>query len=314
MISIVIPLYNKEKYIEETLNSLFRQTYQKFEIIIVDDGSTDNSVTKVSKFNDQRIRLITQENGGVSAARNRGIAEARYDLIAFLDADDFWDSDYLTTILKMVANYPSGDVFATNYRTSDADQHIKTPVNTKFALLTELSEDGSGILKNYFEYASLTAPPLWTSAIVCTKQSLQTLGGFPLGIRLGEDLIVWAKLAARYKIAYTTNVKAQYNIPSYTNLDNEPIPDEPDYIGNELEVLISQYPQIKTIKKYLSLWYKMRTTMFLANSMRYKAIVQASKMLYFNPFKIKNILIFVLCFFPHSIRKFISKSVYGKKD
>ena len=87
MISVVIPLYNKEKQIRKTLQSVLTQTFQDFEIVVVNDGSTDNSAIEVEKVKDPRIRLIHQQNAGVSAARNKGIEEARYELIAFLDAD-----------------------------------------------------------------------------------------------------------------------------------------------------------------------------------------------------------------------------------
>ena len=97
MISVVIPLYNKEKQVAHTLQSVLRQTFQDFEIVIVDDGSTDHSVEEVEKVRDTRIRLVHQQNAGVSAARNRGISEAKYDLIAFLDADDEWKPEYLET-------------------------------------------------------------------------------------------------------------------------------------------------------------------------------------------------------------------------
>mgnify|MGYP000079277661 CR=1 FL=1 len=82
-ISVVIPLYNKEKYVKRAINSVLNQTYQEFEIIVINDGSSDNSEAKVKEINDNRIKLITQENAGVSAARNRGIKEAKYELIAF---------------------------------------------------------------------------------------------------------------------------------------------------------------------------------------------------------------------------------------
>lgn len=84
MISIVIPLYNKEQQVARTLRSVLGQTFREFEVVVVDDGSTDNSVAVVRGFDDSRIRIVGQPNSGVAAARNRGIAEAHYDLVAFV--------------------------------------------------------------------------------------------------------------------------------------------------------------------------------------------------------------------------------------
>ena len=95
MISVVIPLYNKEKQIRATLESVLSQAFQDFEIVIVNDGSTDRSVEEAAAVCDKRIRVVHQKNAGVSAARNRGIEEARGEFIAFLDADDRWKSEYL---------------------------------------------------------------------------------------------------------------------------------------------------------------------------------------------------------------------------
>ena len=88
MISVVIPLYNKEASIKQALMSVLSQSYQEFEVVIVDDGSTDNSVAKVEEIQDSRIRLIRQENGGPSKARNTGVKNAKGEWILFLDADD----------------------------------------------------------------------------------------------------------------------------------------------------------------------------------------------------------------------------------
>ena len=88
--SVIIPLYNKEAYIEQTLGSVLAQTYPFFEVIIVDDGSSDASLQIVNRITDSRIRVISQVNSGVATARNRGVKEAKENYVAFMDADDFW--------------------------------------------------------------------------------------------------------------------------------------------------------------------------------------------------------------------------------
>lgn len=103
MITVVIPLYNKAHTIKDTLNTVLNQTYSEYEIIIVNDGSTDNGVQIIKdNFNDKRIRIINQKNFGVSVARNRGIKEAKYNYIALLDADDNWHPDYLSIIQTLL--------------------------------------------------------------------------------------------------------------------------------------------------------------------------------------------------------------------
>lgn len=106
MFSVVIPLYNKELSIGNTIQSVLDQTYQEFEIVVVNDGSTDNSLQIVEQINDPRIRIINKLNGGVSSARNRGIKEAKYEWIAFLDADDLWEKEKLFEVSKAIKANP----------------------------------------------------------------------------------------------------------------------------------------------------------------------------------------------------------------
>ena len=115
MFSIIIPLYNKADYIAETLKSVLNQTYCDYEVIVVNDSSTDNSLEVASSFQDERIHIYTKENEGVSAARNYGIMHAKYDYIAFLDADDIWESDYLECQKKLIGTYPDAGIYSTAF-------------------------------------------------------------------------------------------------------------------------------------------------------------------------------------------------------
>lgn len=274
MISVIIPLYNKEQQIEETLKSVLDQSFERFEIVIVDDGSTDTSVEKVLMFRDPRIRLIRQENAGVSAARNRGVAEARFDFVSFLDADDCWKPNYLQTQYELSQKYPQCDVFACNYEFVHPDGSVHPTIIRKLKITGQ-----DGILDNYFEVASCSHPPLWTSAVMVRKVALQQIGVFPVGIRSGEDLLTWTKLACQYQIAYSLPPQSQYVQLSSSSYAPPPdIASINDSVSLELGKLFSSYSKDKRYKYmtgYLAFWYKMRSRINLSLGNRRAAIAYA---------------------------------------
>lgn len=278
MISIVIPLYNKDKQIEKTLESVFNQTFQNYEVVIVNDGSTDRSVEIVKAIQDPRLRLVEQKNQGVSAARNRGVAVAEYDYIAFLDADDEWKPTYLETQLGLIRSFPDCSVYGCAYEFKYLNKI--TP-----ALLNRMPFEGEqGVLSNYFEVASYSHPPLWTSAVVVEKKAFLSTGGFPVGVIEGEDLITWAKLAVNYSIAYSMKEEAYFVKDQSENYSNEMprIEKEKHNLGKEFETLLKENPGIKGLKKYVSHWYKMRASMFLLSGHKKNAWKEACKSLKFN--------------------------------
>lgn len=267
MISIIIPLYNKEASIATALRGVLAQTYQDFEVVVVDDGSTDGGAAVVETFEDPRIRLIRQENAGVSAARNRGIAEARGEHVAFLDADDEWMPEYLETQHKLTEKYSHCDVFVTNYEFHNEDGVVtKTTINN----LSFATEDG--VFENYFEVAIASTPPICSISIMMRIEIIRSIGGFPVGVTLGEDLLTWARLACKYRIAYTKKPLAIYNFRTQKQLVTpRRAPDKDDVVGRELHNLYQQYPSIQSLDAYIALWHKMRMVTYVRLNMKKEA-------------------------------------------
>jgi glycosyltransferase involved in cell wall biosynthesis len=211
-ISIVMPLFNKEREIERAIDSVLKQTRREFELIIINDGSTDNSAEKAKRFGDRRIKLVHQPNAGVAAARNRGIEKSTNEYIAFLDADDAWKPDFLEIIDRLIGNFPEAGVYATAWE--GVGRNGKTIANRFFSIP---SPPWEGLLPSYFR-AALEGEPVWTSAVVVPKSVLAEVGNFPEGISMGEDKDVWERIALKYRIAYSSQIGATYYLNSNNRL------------------------------------------------------------------------------------------------
>ncbi len=203
-VSIVIPLYNKKAHIKRTLDSVISQEMTNFELIVIDDGSTDGSGEIVKDYNDPRITLISQENKGVSKARNLGILKAQGNLIAFLDADDEWKPQFLREILKLQELFPSAGAYATAY------EQITPQGSLRMCPPKNILEGGTeyGVLSNYFKVG--LHYPVCASAVAIPKNILEEIGGFPADICPCEDLAVFLKVALNYQIAWTYKPLAIY--------------------------------------------------------------------------------------------------------
>lgn len=201
--SIIIPLYNKAPYIRKALETVCAQTYRDYEIIVVNDGSTDDSAVVAESYLQHAegicYTIISQDNAGVAAARNRGVKHASGQYMAFLDADDWWEPDYLARMAELIADYPEAGLYASNY------VYYK-PGKTRVAL--NIPTGYINYPKAYYEGSAM---PIWTGATIMPKTVLEEMGGFPLGIKLGEDFLLWAKTALHYKVAFLNEPLAYYN-------------------------------------------------------------------------------------------------------
>lgn len=220
-ISIVVPLFNKENYIERCLASIFNQTIHPAEVIVVDDGSTDDSAAIVATRFPQ-ARMIRQDNAGVSAARNTGIHASESEFIAFLDADDFWEPDFLHGIQMLAQQYPSAGVYCSHYG------FILSDGSKRAAVLRSVPVD-SGIIDDYFKCCLNADLPLTASSVCIRRDLLCKIGGFPLGMKMGEDQVVWSRLACRTQIAYHSKMSVYYDLSvtssaCHTHLIAQPAP------------------------------------------------------------------------------------------
>jgi glycosyltransferase involved in cell wall biosynthesis len=210
MISVVIPLYNKEQSIESTLDSVLAQTYKDFEIVVVDDGSTDKSADVVSAIDDDRIVFISQENQGVSAARNTGIIAAKGEYVAFLDGDDLWHPEYLETLVRLISDYPNATLYGIGFSKINDN---KIPINVQ---PTSMRGEIETPWENYVGY--------WTGSSSSSRELLLKAGMFDTRMTHGEDIDMWWRLLLIGKGAYDNRVLAYYRQNAENRAMNRLIP------------------------------------------------------------------------------------------
>lgn len=201
--SVVIPLYNKQTYIKNTLESVLNQSFKDFEVIIVDDGSTDNSYSIISQFDDSRIEIIQQLNCGVSKARNNGILAAKSKYIALLDADDLWKANHLFELKKQIDLFPNAELYCNNYEIYYSEKIIKKAIfNFDF-------NNESLIVRDYFS-ASLKNSVAWTSSVCFSKEKFIEIGQFNINYTTAQDLDLWIRFALAYKISFNPTITMSY--------------------------------------------------------------------------------------------------------
>ncbi len=291
--SVVMPLYNKEQEIFTTISSVLNQTFRDFELLVINDGSTDNSVQVVEKFDDFRISIISQKNAGVSAARNTGVRLARSELIVFIDADDLWHPDFLTTIIALRDDFPRAKWFATGY------EIVHPEKGSSFSELKGAAKNfRRGILPNYFGVAVCSDPPVWSSASAVMRDAIQAIGGFPVGIGSGEDLLTWARLAVRFPLAYEARSMAVFRVSVIHRCA-----DPANRVGYALEQLVEDFPYVPRLRAYLGLWYRMQAVMAMRFGDTSLARQRAWLGVRYGPWQLRNLYTLLLAILPAACRQ-----------
>jgi len=217
LISVAIPLYNKEPFVLETVKSALAQSFSDFEVVVIDDGSTDGGADKLQQVADPRLIVMRQENSGVAVARTRAMREGRGRYVAFLDADDLWHPDHLSHLVELTRRYPDAALFGNDFA-EGSTLDVRTQVDTGSPIKCRQVED-------YFAECALGRAPLYTSSCMVLRKRALQLGGFPAGEYCGEDLALWMRLAADAPVAvsnfvgcfYRRGIDSLSHNPSYRN-------------------------------------------------------------------------------------------------
>ena len=188
-----MPLYNKVPYVRKSVESVVGQTYCNWELIVVDDCSTDGSTAVVEKIVDPRIRVVRlEENGGVGAARNRGVAESTAPYICFLDADDWWEPTILEEMAGLIERHPDAGIYGTGYYIVKNGKKRVAPIGIDEGFI-------EGEINYCKVYAKKLCMPLTSISVCIPRRTFNEAGGFPLGITLGEDFLLWLRIAMKCK-------------------------------------------------------------------------------------------------------------------
>lgn len=203
--SVVIPLYNKGPYIEAAIQSVMAQTLQPLEVLLVDDGSTDDGLDRALGMHYPCLRVIRQGNAGVAAARNMGIAAAQGDYVCFLDADDSYRPGLLAALSELAKRFPTAGLVATSYTKLYPDGGIVT-------IPLHASVSRSGMVKDFYT-AWCKSSFLCTISLAIHRQVFaEPSFRFPVGERLGEDQDLWFRIAERFPVAFDPVALSMYRM------------------------------------------------------------------------------------------------------
>ncbi len=261
-ISVVIPVYNKANYVGQTIQSVLKQTFTDYELILVNDGSSDASLAVLQNFKANNIKLIDQTNKGLCAARNIGIQAAQGEIIALLDADDLWEKQHLQSIYELSINFPEAHLYGCAYLEVFKNGRAVAPK-------INLDTDKQQLLIKDFFTASLYQPLVPPSSFAFKKNIIDKIGGFDEAVTYFEDVDFYIRAHLKYKMAYSALPTLRYRFESenqvtHSNLHHERIA--------ELSRYLVENPNHRSLKKYINQhWY------FLCNHFKTEGATQHYK-------------------------------------
>ncbi|MBA6152774.1 glycosyltransferase family 2 protein [Gelidibacter maritimus] len=220
--SVLISLYNKEGFIKTTIESVLSQTFQDFEIIVVNDGSTDASETMVNSILDHRIKYFKQDNKGASAGRNAAISKASGQYLALLDADDIWQENYLETINQLITFHPEQAVFATAVTIETSNGLVRSMYSINNI------KDKEIYIVDYFK-SSYINTVLTSSSTVVHQNVFDKIGTYDTSLKSGQDTDLWIRIGLQYKVVFINDALVTYRYEKKSLSNRTKRSDKPKY-------------------------------------------------------------------------------------
>lgn len=203
--SVIMPLYNKAPYVRKAVESVVAQTYKDWDLVVVDNGSTDGSGMIIDNISDDRIRRIRiEENIGPGGARNYGVVHSTASWISFLDADDWWEPTFLEEMAGLIDRHPDAGIYGTGYWIVKNGKKRIAPIGVE-----DIFSEGE---INYCKvYAKTLCMPLTSISVCMPRKVFDETEGFPTDVKLGEDFLLWISIALRYRVVLLNNPLSNYN-------------------------------------------------------------------------------------------------------
>ena len=313
MFSVIMPVYNGADFIDEAIKSVLEQTYTDWELIVVNDGSTDKTAEVLSKYtNNEKIHILIQENKGVSAARNNGISRSKGEYIAFLDADDLWHKNHLEVLKSLTDKYPSAGLYGTFTRTELVNGEVTEECNYF------KNREETVYLEDFFsEYHKDKSVKMFTVITTCVSaESLSRAGGFPVGCAIGEDLELSLRIAAYFPVVLTKKATATYRKANSTATKDNSF--DPDWKFFDTVTELYEDESIPDAKKEnlrkVMQWFTMRRCRhYIINGQKKKAWQQFWSIGRDSKLIKDNCITFILLFLPVAVVRKIFKMRWSGK-
>ena len=257
MFSVIIPVYNGEKFIEKAIESVFSQTVSDWELVIVNDGSSDGTLSVLEKFSEnEKIKIISQPNSGVSVARNNGVKNSKGDYIAFLDADDVWHENHLEVMSNLSEKYPDAGLIGTFTRV----ELVNHDVITDCPYFKDKTQEV--YLDDFFSqyHKDKSAKMFTVITTVVSREAFDKAGGFPEGCKIGEDLELSLVIAAYYPVVLSPLATATYKKENSTATKTESFDADWGFFEKVKNIYVDEsIPNEKreNLKKVME-WFSMR--------------------------------------------------------